>query len=84
VSYDCWNSTGLLNQEFWTDSTFQHKSGFWRNFAMTSAETLNTKVAINELRFPLVTHTVLSDEWVDSYGILNSGQGAELVWIDWT
>jgi hypothetical protein len=51
---------------------------------MTSAETLNTKVAINELRFPLVTHTVLSDEWVDSYGILNSGQGAELVWIDWT
>jgi hypothetical protein len=23
------NSTGLLNQKFWTDHTFQHKSGFY-------------------------------------------------------
>jgi hypothetical protein len=51
---------------------------------MTFPESLNTKVAINELRFPLVTHTVLPDERFDSYGILMSGYGAEQVWIDWT
>jgi hypothetical protein len=37
---------------------------------MTSPETLNTKVAVNELGFPLVTHTVYSDAWFDSYEIL--------------
>jgi hypothetical protein len=78
------NSTGLLNQKFWTDHTFQHKSGFLRTFSMTSPETLNTKFAINELSFPLVTHTVNSDARFDSYGVLNIGQGAELIWIDWT
>jgi hypothetical protein len=44
---------------------------------MTSAETLNTKIAINELSFPLVSHTVYSNAQFDSYGSLNSGQGAE-------
>jgi hypothetical protein len=44
---------------------------------MTSLETLNTKVSINKLGFPLVTHTVYSDARFDSYDILNSGRGAE-------
>jgi hypothetical protein len=43
---------------------------------MTSPETLNTKVAINELSFPLVTHTVYSDARFGSYGILKSLQSA--------
>jgi hypothetical protein len=51
---------------------------------MTSLETLNTKVSVNRLGFPLVTHTVLSNERFDSYGVLKSGQGDELVWTDWT
>jgi hypothetical protein len=37
---------------------------------MTSPEILNTKASVNELSFPLVTHTVYSDAWFDSYGIL--------------
>jgi hypothetical protein len=44
---------------------------------MTFLETLNTKVAVNELSFPLVTHTAYFDAWFDSYGILNSERGAE-------
>jgi hypothetical protein len=44
---------------------------------MTFAETLNTKVAVNELSFPLVTHSAYSDTWFDSYGILKSGRCAE-------
>jgi hypothetical protein len=44
---------------------------------MTSLETLNTKVAISELVFPLVTHTVYYNARFDSYGILKSGRGAE-------
>jgi hypothetical protein len=44
---------------------------------MTSPETLNTKVPINELIILLVTHTAYSDARFDSYGILNSGRGAE-------
>jgi hypothetical protein len=40
-------------------------------------ETLNIKVAINELIFLLVTHMVYSDAQFDSYGILISGRGAE-------
>jgi hypothetical protein len=44
---------------------------------MTSPETLNTKVPINEHIILLVTHTVYSDARFDSYGILNSGRGAE-------
>jgi hypothetical protein len=44
---------------------------------MTFLETLNTKVAVNELGFPLVTHSAYSDARFDSYGILKSGRGAE-------
>jgi hypothetical protein len=40
---------------------------------MTIPETLNTKVAVNELSFPLVTHTTYFNARFDSYGILNSG-----------
>jgi hypothetical protein len=44
---------------------------------MTTVETLNTKLAINELSFLLVTHTSDFDAGFDCYGILKSGQGAE-------
>jgi hypothetical protein len=44
---------------------------------LTFPETLNTKVAFSELVFPLVTHMAYSDARFDSYGILNSGRGAE-------
>jgi hypothetical protein len=44
---------------------------------MTFPEILNTKVSVNEISFLLVTHTVYSDARFDSYGILNSGWGAE-------
>jgi hypothetical protein len=43
---------------------------------MTSPESLNTKVAVNELSFLLTTHTVYSDAQFDRYGILKSGRGA--------
>jgi hypothetical protein len=41
---------------------------------MTFSETLNTKVAVNEISFLLVTHTVYSDARFDSYKILKSRQ----------
>jgi hypothetical protein len=44
---------------------------------MTSPEILNTKVVIDELSSPLVTHTTYSDARFDSYRILKSGQGAK-------
>jgi hypothetical protein len=44
---------------------------------MTSLETLNTKVSVNELIFPLVTHMVYSNARFESYEILISGQGVE-------
>jgi hypothetical protein len=44
---------------------------------MTFPETLNTKVSVNELSFPLVTRTDYPDARFDSYGILKSGRGAE-------
>jgi hypothetical protein len=40
---------------------------------MTFPETLNTKVADNEISFPLVTHMACSDPRFGSYGILKSG-----------
>jgi hypothetical protein len=48
-----------------------------QNFAMTSPKTLNMKLSVNELSFPLVTHTVDSGAGFDSYGILKLGEGAE-------
>jgi hypothetical protein len=44
---------------------------------MTSLETLNTKVFVNKLSFPLVTHMVYSDARFEGYDILISGQGVE-------
>jgi hypothetical protein len=44
---------------------------------MTFPETLNIKVAINELSFLLVSHVAYSDARFDGYGILKSGRGAE-------
>jgi hypothetical protein len=34
---------------------------------MTSPESLNTKVAVNEISYPLVTNMVYSDARFDSY-----------------
>jgi hypothetical protein len=44
---------------------------------MSSLETLNSKLVVNELSFPLVTQMTYSNERFDSYGILNSGHGDE-------
>jgi hypothetical protein len=44
---------------------------------MTFPETLNTKVADEELSFPLVNHMSFSDAQFGSYEILKSGRGAE-------
>jgi hypothetical protein len=44
---------------------------------MTFPETLNTKVSVSELSFPLVIHMPYSDVRFDSYEILKSGRGAE-------
>jgi hypothetical protein len=63
--------------EIWANYTFWHKSGIWRNFVMISSETLKTKLAVNELSFPLVTHMTYSDAQFDSYEVLKSGQSAE-------
>jgi hypothetical protein len=50
----------------------------WQNFAMTFLETLNTKVADNDLSFPLVTHNMaFSNARFGSYVILKSGRGVE-------
>jgi hypothetical protein len=40
---------------------------------MTFPKTLNTKVADNELSFPLDTHMAYSDARFGNYGILKSG-----------
>jgi hypothetical protein len=48
---------------------------------MTTPKTLNMKIAINKLSFPLV---VDSDAGFDNYGILKSGRGAGQILEDWT
>jgi hypothetical protein len=73
MSYDGRKLNRFPESEFWPDWTFWSKSGFWQNFAMTFPETSNTKVADNELIFPLVTHMAYSDARFGSYGILKSG-----------
>jgi hypothetical protein len=77
MSYDCQKLDRFAESEFGADSTFWSKSGFWQNFTMTFTETLNTKVADNELSFPLDTHMAFSDARLGSYGILKSGRGVE-------
>jgi hypothetical protein len=76
MSYDCRKLDRFAESEFWANSTFRTKSEFWKKFTITSPETLNTKVATNELSFPLVTHIVYSDARFESYWILKSGWGA--------
>jgi hypothetical protein len=44
---------------------------------MSTLETWNMKLVVNELIFPQVTHTTYFDARFDSYGILKPGQGAE-------
>jgi hypothetical protein len=63
--------------EIWAYYTFRLKSGILHNFAMTSTESLITKLSVNELSFLLVTHMVDSDARFDRYRLLKSGQGAE-------
>jgi hypothetical protein len=77
MSYGCRKLDRFAELDFWADWTFWSKSGFWQNFSMTFPETLNTKVADNNLSFPLVTHMAYSDARFGSYEILKSGQGAE-------
>jgi hypothetical protein len=46
---------------------------------MTSPETLHMKNPVDELRFPLVTHTAYYDTRLGSYGLLNSIYGADQI-----
>jgi hypothetical protein len=77
TSYDCRKLDRFAESEFWADWTFWSKSVFWKNFAMTFLETLNTKVADNDLSFPLVTHMAYSNARFGNYVILKSRRGAE-------
>jgi hypothetical protein len=49
---------------------------------MTYPETLNTKVAINELSFPLVTHMAYFDTRFGRYVLLKTEHGAGLLWTE--
>jgi hypothetical protein len=73
MRYDCRKLDWFAESEFWADWTFWSKSGFWQKNSMTFRETLNTKVADNDLSFPLVTHMAYSNARFGSYGILKSG-----------
>jgi hypothetical protein len=57
---------------FLADHTYLYKTGFWRNFAMTSPKTLHMKNVANELSFPLVTHMTHFDIRFGRYGISKS------------
>jgi hypothetical protein len=46
---------------------------------MTSLKTLHMKITVNELNFPLVTHTAHSDTQFGRYGLLNSGYDADQI-----
>jgi hypothetical protein len=67
------NSTGLWNHEIWPDCTFWHETDFWRNFTVTSLETLDTKNAINKLSSLLVTHMAYFDTLFGCNGLLRPG-----------
>jgi hypothetical protein len=77
ASYGCWKLDRFAELKFWANYTFRDKSEFCWNFALTSQETLNTKIAVNKLNFLLVTHAAYSNAQFHSYRILKSGQGAE-------
>jgi hypothetical protein len=69
----------LLNQHFWADCTFRHKSGFWQNFSITSPETLYTEKVVNELSFMPVTQMTCFYTWFGHYRFLKSGSSADQV-----
>jgi hypothetical protein len=69
----------VAESAFQADYTFLYKTGFWRNFAMTSPETSYMKNITSELSFWLVTLMAHFDIWFGCYGFLKSGYGAELI-----
>jgi hypothetical protein len=74
-------------EKFWTDLTFQHKSGFGKKIAMISSETLCTENVVNELCFLLVTHMTYFDIRLGRYGFpkpgFNAGQtGYTGAWLE--
>jgi hypothetical protein len=71
-SYDYQKLDRSTKIEIWADYSSRHKNGVWRNFAITSIETLNTKNATKKLSFPPATHTAHSDLRSDSYRVLKS------------
>jgi hypothetical protein len=68
----------VADTAFLVDQTFLYKTDFWRNFTITSPETVYTKNITNELRFLLVTHTTHFDIRFGRYDALkfcfSSGQ----------
>jgi hypothetical protein len=59
-------------EKIWTDLTFQHKSGSWQNFVMTSPESLYMKNVVNEHSFIPVAHTAYYDTRLGCYGFLKT------------
>jgi hypothetical protein len=64
---------------FLADHIFLYKTGFWRNFAMTSPDTSYTKDVTIELIFLLVTHMTCFDIRFGRYGFLKSGFSARQI-----
>jgi hypothetical protein len=79
VSYGYQKLDRLLNQDFWAELSFQYKSGFWQNFAMTLPETFYTKYVANEPSFLLVTHTTNFNIQINQYEFFKSGFAAEQI-----
>jgi hypothetical protein len=77
MSYGYQRMARWLNQEKLSRLDLPTQISIWQSFAMSFLETLNTKVADNDLTFPLVTRMAFSDARFGSYGILKSVRGAE-------
>jgi hypothetical protein len=71
---------------FLADHTYLYETDFWWNFTMTFPEILHMKNVVNELRFPLVTHTTHFDKRFDRYSILKSwfSSGHDLDRLDYS
>jgi hypothetical protein len=69
----------VTESAFLADHTFLYKTGFWKNFSMTSPETSYTKNVANKLRFLLVAHTTRFDIRFGRYRFLKSDYGAALI-----
>jgi hypothetical protein len=70
TSYGYQRKAGWLNRGKLSRLDLQTQISIWQNFVITFLETLNTRIADNDLSFPLVTHMTFSDAWFGSYGIL--------------